>query len=133
MTEWIHVVLAVLGFAISGAIAVWRVSWVVSQSIAKINEQMMVIKAEFNALLELKEAESSSAVGRVYQRFDEYKQSMDINFVRRDMCSIMHDSTAVKLIEYSNATNQKFSELTKKIDMLGDKTDALILKVAEMK
>jgi hypothetical protein len=133
MTDWIHVVIAIIGFAASGTLAVWRVSWVVSQSISKINEQMMTIKAEFNALLELKEAENGKSIGRVYQRFDEYKTHMEENFVRREMCEIMHDSTSLKLVEFSAATNLKFGEINKKLDTQGEKLDSLILKVAGLK
>jgi hypothetical protein len=54
-----------------------RVGFVVASAIAKINEQMSNDKAEFHALLELKEAETGEKIGRVYERFDDYKKNME--------------------------------------------------------
>jgi hypothetical protein len=99
-----------------------RVGFVVASAIAKINEQMATDKAEFHALLELKESEAGEKIGRVYQRFDEYKTSMEANFVRREMCSLMH-----------NGTTEQLNAMAKKLDINGEKLDALILKVAGMK
>ena len=120
--DWIHVAVAIIGFIASGVAAVWRVSWVVAQMVSKIDKQMADTKAEFHALLELKEAEFGKDIGRVYQRFDEYKMNMESNFVRREMCQLMHNGTTAQL-----------AELSKKIDVQGEKLDALIIKVAGLK
>lgn len=90
--------------------------------IVKANEQMATTKAEFHALMELKEAEQGEKVNRVYKRFDEYKTSMESNFVRREMCSLMH-----------SGTTEQLNALSKKLDVNGEKLDALILKVAGMR
>lgn len=99
-----------------------RVGWVVASAIAKINEQMSTMKAEFHALLELKEAEQGEKVNRVYKRFDEYKEHLENSFVRREMCALMH-----------NGTTEQLNAMAKKLDINGEKLDALILKVAGMK
>lgn len=99
-----------------------RVGFVVASAIAKINEQMATMKAEFHALLELKEAEAGERVGRVYQRFDEYKLTFEGNYVRREMCALMH-----------NGTTEQLTAMSKKLDSNSEKLDALIIKVAGMK
>lgn len=110
-----HLIIALLVF-LGGCIGVaLRVGFVVSGLVD-------TIRKEFNARLELIAAEMDGKVGRVYQRFDEYKAHMEDNFIRKEMCSIVHNGTGATLIE-----------LSKKVDVLGDKLDALTIKVAGMK
>ena len=99
-----------------------RVGFVVASAIAKINEQIATTKSEFHALLELKEAEQGEKIGRVYERFDEYKVNMESNFVRREMCSLMH-----------NGTTEQLNAVSKKLDANSQKLDDLIIKVAGMR
>jgi len=120
--EWGHMVIALLVFLGGCLFTAWRIGYVVASFIGKINEQMAAQKAEFHALLELKEAEAGEKVGRVYKRFDEYKNVMENNFVRREMCQLTH-----------NGTTQQLAELNKKMDTQGEKLDALIIKVAGIK
>lgn len=94
-----------------------RVGFVVASAISKINEQMSTMKAEFNALLELREAENGKAIGRVYQRFDEYKGNIESRFVSKEMCNVLHASSSATMIS-----------LEKKIDELVKKVDAILLR-----
>ena len=112
--DWIHVGIAIFGFLASGMAAVWRVSWIVSQIMPKINEQMLTMKAEYNALLELKEAEFGKNIGRVYQRFDEYKEHIEGRFTSKEMCNVLHASSSATMI----SMEKKLDDLTKKVDSL---------------
>jgi hypothetical protein len=75
------------------------------------------IKAEFNARMELAEAEHGKAVGKVYERFDEYKKTLEGSFVRRESCQLSH-----------NNTSQSIMELKASVEKLSDKVDALLMR-----
>ena len=110
--EWFGVILGVLTFLGALLATVIRVSWVVSTAIS-------VMKSEFNALLTLKEAEFDSKIGRVYQRFDEYKTCLESSFIRKEMCDVVHNSTAVAMME-----------VVKRLDKVETKIDALLVSRA---
>lgn len=111
--ELIHTGLALLLFVGGLLGTVWRISWIVSNALSDM-------KREYNALLDLKEAEFDSKIGRVYQRFDEYKVHMENNFIRKDMCSVMHTANA-------NATEEFRKEMLRRMDSMEVKMDALIM------
>ena len=112
-----QLILALVVF-LGGCLATaWRVGWVVASYIAKVNEQMTTMKSEFNALLDLKEAENGKAIGRVYQRFDEYKEHIEGRFVSKEMCNILHASSSATMIS-----------MEKKIDELNKKVDAILMR-----
>lgn len=108
--QWIGTGIA-LALFIGGLLAtVWRVSWIVSQALA-------TMKQEFNALLTLKDAEFDVKIGRIYQRFDEYKDSIESNFIRKEMCTVVHGSNSACL-----------AEIIKKVDSLEKKVDSLLMR-----
>ena len=68
------------------------------------------IKAEFNALIDLKEAEYDKKVCRVYIRLDEHKAQCDDKFISKEMCALMN-----------NGLHENMARLEKKIDLLLEK------------
>jgi hypothetical protein len=80
MVSWLQFGLAVIIF-LGGCLGVaWRFGYVVASLISNI-------KAEFNAELELLESEQDKKIARVYDRFDDFKKSMECTHVRRELCA----------------------------------------------
>ena len=75
-------------------------------------------------MLQLKEAEFDGKIGRVYERFDEYKAHMEDGFIRKEMCQVLHESNA-------NATNEFRKEMLRRMDSMEIKMDALIMGKAK--
>ena len=108
----IQIVVALVGFI--GAVI--SITSVVNGKFAeldkKLNESIATTKGEFNARLEMFEQTQQNKIDRVYVRFDDHKKACDDKFVSRDLCNVMHDTTASQLIEVKVA----IAELSKKVD-----------------
>jgi hypothetical protein len=113
MHDWIQLIIACLVFVVSGIAAVVRVSFA-------IKDAMATIKAEFHALLELEQERRAKDVARVYERFDDYKTHIESkllpDFVRKDMCAVMHTGTAAAV----NEMKIELKELRREISELKD-------------
>lgn len=77
--------LSIAVYIITGLVAVLRVGYIVGKMEAKC-----ATKEE----LERAKAEGDEKRARIYKRFDEYKTHLESNFVRREMCTLMHNETA---------------------------------------
>lgn len=109
--ELIGIAIAILTFVGSCIFTIFRVAWIVSNALSDM-------KREFNALLSLKEAEFDAKIGRQWQRFDEYKVHIEGEFVRRDMCSVVHTNNATATNEFRCEMLRRFESIEKKIDSL---------------
>ena len=105
--ELIHLVIACMVFIGSGIAAVIRVSFA-------IKDALSTVKSEFHAMLELEQERRAKDIARTYERFDEYKCFSDINFVRKDICGVMHNGTAQAITDMKIS----ISDLSKKVDEL---------------
>ena len=62
--------------------------------------------------------ETDAKIGRVYERFDQYKEHMEHEFVRRESCGLTH-----------SGTTQAITSLCLAVDKLNDKIDSILLKI----
>jgi hypothetical protein len=62
----------------------------------------------------------SKKIGRVYERFDEYKNHMegtvDAKFVQKDLCAVMHQTNADNLTGIETRLTIALHQLEKKVD-----------------
>ena len=87
-------------YIITGLVAVLRVGYIVGKMEAKCATKEELEKAK---------AEGDEKRARMYKRFDEYKVHLENNFVRRDMCTLMHNETA-KAVAVLTATVKELTE-----------------------
>jgi hypothetical protein len=55
-------------------------------------------------------------IGKVYSRFDVHKKFLEDNFVRKDMCGVMHQANAENLIGVERRLGEKMKDIEKKVD-----------------
>lgn len=90
--------LGVTTLAIAGIGATVGAVWTISNKIHDIEttvDRKILESAEAHDR-KLKEAQAEGDAKRqtIYRRFDEYKTHLEQNFVRREMCALMHNETA---------------------------------------
>lgn len=138
--QWLMFVLSMIVYLITGIAAILRVGWLlasankdieakiakanadfeskIAESNAKYNQDLLRLKADLDAKVESKitvaKDEGDAKRQRIYARFDEYKNFVETNFVRRDMCGLLHAGTA-SAVEKMTA---KMDDLEKKMDDL---------------
>lgn len=116
--NWIQIAVSSFIFILSGLCAVMKVGYDLAQHEKRLEQRMEEIreglKADYVDRLRSAEITSDSKVSRVYQRFDEYKNMIENSFVRRDVCQVMHQSTAASV-----------TSLASRIDGLESKIDEL--------
>jgi uncharacterized membrane-anchored protein YhcB (DUF1043 family) len=84
-------------YILTGLLAVARVGYVVGKI-----ESKCATKEE----LEKAKTEGDEKRSRIYQRFDEYKAHLETNFVRREICSLMHNETAKAVAELTRMVKE---------------------------
>jgi hypothetical protein len=57
----------------------------------------------------------NARLDRVYLRIDDVKDKFDKNFVRKDVCSVMHTSTAESLKAIEGRINERLDKLEKDV------------------
>ena len=72
--------------------------------------------------------ETDAKVGRMYKRFDEYKDHLEGNFVRRESCNLSHNATAEALRMAADEHRRSYEELKNAILKLNDMVDALLMR-----
>lgn len=102
-------------FLMSGAGAVVTVTFFV-------NRRFQDLSDKFSEKIDQSYRDSETRCTRIYQRFDEFKQTVEQKYVRRDMCTLLHDSTATSIYKLES----KLDTLTNKFDDLKN----LILKTS---
>lgn len=58
-------------------------------------------------------------ISRVYQRFDEHKESVESKFVRKDLCSMVHTNTADHLTQLESRIEKRFDKLELLVATIG--------------
>jgi len=97
--EWLQFVLGVLVF-VGGCLGVAiRIGYIVANTVSKIT------------------LETDSKIGRVYERFDKYKDQMEVNFVRKESCGLTHTNS-----------DHAFATLVNAVEKLNDKVDTLLMR-----
>ena len=99
-SSWIMLGIAVMTFIFSGIAAVARVGYILGEHEKKLEEKITV------------------KVNRVYQRFDEYKNFVEVSFVRKDMCSLLHADTAKAVLQLKEAFEKDIKVLKEQIEDL---------------
>jgi uncharacterized protein Yka (UPF0111/DUF47 family) len=105
--EWVKIGLSIL-FYLAGIIAaVARISYKLGKHEEKISEKL-------DEALKKHKDEVDHKISRIYSRFDEYKTLFESNFVRKEMCDVLHKNTASAVENF----NKKIGHLEIKIDDL---------------
>lgn len=107
--NWIPALINAVAFIFSGLAAVVTITW-------KFSEYEKKIQDEINTKIEVSGKEQDKKTARVYERFDEYKNFIESQFVRKEMCGVMHSNTASAI----NLQNARLDSLEKKMDELKD-------------
>lgn len=102
-------------FLLSGSAAVVTVTWFVNSKIDQLTKYHQKRLEEFRV-------ENESGHQRIWERFDEYKESVMDGFVRKDMCSLLHNTTA-----------RSMEKLESKLDGVVSKVDELKTLILENK
>lgn len=55
-------------------------------------------------------------LNRVYERFDEHKDTVEGIYVRKDNCSLLHNNTASNLAGVESRMDVRFDKLEDKVD-----------------
>ena len=55
-------------------------------------------------------------IGRVYERLDEVKNSVDSTYVRKENCNLLHNNTADNLKSVEGRMDVRFDRLEKKVE-----------------
>lgn len=123
--QWIMLGVNLLVIVCGFVGGVWTLSWTISKRMSQIDSRIdgviASVKGDYEAQLKLLEKETSSKIGRVYQRFDEHKSfledKMENRYVCKDMCNVMH-----------NTTTNEIKGLREDMKALGEKIDRIIEK-----
>jgi hypothetical protein len=100
--EWLQFGLAITVF-LGGCFGVaLRVGYIVANTVNKIT------------------LETDAKIGRMYQRFDEYKVHLESTFVRNESCHLTH-----------NGTTTEMHGVKKQLERLNDKVDAILLRMPQ--
>ena len=81
------------------------------RAVYSIEGRFDTIVKEQDAKLNKAKEEGDEKRRRIYERFDEYKCHIESNFVRRDMCGLMHNETS-KIV---TALVQEIKELKREL------------------
>jgi division protein CdvB (Snf7/Vps24/ESCRT-III family) len=57
----------------------------------------------------------NNRLDRVYSRLDEVRDKIDTQFVRKDVCSVMHTQTAQSLTGLEARITERFNKLEKEV------------------
>lgn len=90
---WIMVIISSCSFVLSGLAAVLRVGYLLAQHEKNTEDKF------------------TGKINRVYQRFDEYKNLVEGTFVRKDMCSVLHNGTAIAVTALKEDMKSEIAEL----------------------
>lgn len=91
---WLAVGTLLLGGIGATVGAVWTISNKIRDIEAGTDKKIKEARIEQDQKLKEAQAEGDEKRARIYARFDEYKTHLETNFVRRDMCGLMHNETA---------------------------------------
>jgi hypothetical protein len=58
----------------------------------------------------------NSKVDRVYERFDEFKKTIKVEFVQKELCKIMHENSSSNLNGLEKRITDSVGKLEKKVD-----------------
>ena len=127
--QWLMFCLSTFVYIVTGLAAIIKVSIQLANNnkdieakIAKANsdfeQKLLTIKTDFDSKIENKitvaKDEGDVKRQRIYARFDEYKNFVETNFVRRDMCGLLHAGTASaveKMMAKVDAVETKLDDL----------------------
>jgi hypothetical protein len=125
--EWLQTVLSWIVFAITGLGAFGGVVWSIAQHEKSLRDEFTTAIAtamkESSSCLEEAIKSGDAKRARIYERFDEYKNLVENQFVRKETCGIMHSSTAqevAKIYARMDGFDSRFNDLNSKLDNMKD-------------
>jgi hypothetical protein len=108
MVSWFQLIISLIVFVVSGLAAVARVSWVV-------RGMKDEIQADCKRMVDEALKHDEEKRGAIFRRLDEVKLNMDMKFVNKEVCQVMHNETArvvarldVKMEAFIERTDKKF-------------------------
>jgi uncharacterized oligopeptide transporter (OPT) family protein len=117
---WIAVATLLIGGVGATVGAVWTISNKIRDIETATDKKLKEARDHHEKQLKEAQAEGDLKRDRIYKRFDEYKTHLEQNFVRRDMCGLMHDATSKAVIRMTE-------------EMAGMKIEMAALKEAVIK
>ena len=96
-----------LGIALSGVLAFWKIWWDIQSFRSDLDVKFEQLRANTEKQLAELRQERERRIGRIYERFDEHKSFVDVNFVRSQMCGLAHQTSL-----------QQFTDLKASVDEL---------------
>ena len=117
---WIAVATLLLGGIGATIGAVWTISNKIRDIETATDKKLKEARDHHEKQLKEAQSEGDMKRDRIYNRFDEYKAHLESNFVRRDMCGLMHDETSKAVIRMTE-------------EMAGMKIEMAALKEAVIK
>jgi uncharacterized membrane-anchored protein YhcB (DUF1043 family) len=109
-TEWLQFGLAIIVFC-GGCLAVaLRIGYIVANTVNKIT------------------LETDAKIGKMWIRFDEYKEHLEKEFVRKETCSLSHVNIATALEMATREYHRAHEELKTQVAKISDKVDVLLMR-----
>lgn len=129
MQAWIHATIAIFMFIGACIVTIWRIGYIIGQREKKLDDKITnlaleleksykkciyaVDKEQDDKRLAL-EKDQEIKRARVYQRFDEYKMFFEGQFVKKDMCALVHDHSSKEMTD----VKAQMAILLEKVDEL---------------
>lgn len=136
-------IISIIWSLVSGMAAVIAVVWNIRGMVArfdkKIDDLNSNMKADFDAKLLMFSETADSKLKRNYDRLDDYKKlneerieqfkkDLELKYVQREMCNIMHTTTTTQFADLKADINRKMDALSANIgkifDILNDRRKA---------
>lgn len=108
--EWLQFGLAIIIFCGGCLTVALRIGYIVANTVNKIT------------------LETDAKIGKVWLRFDEYKEYIEGKFVRKESCLLSHNATATALKMASDEYRRAHEELKSQLVKLSDKVDVLLMR-----
>jgi hypothetical protein len=111
---WLAVATLIVGGVGATITAVWTISNKIRDIETTTDKKLKEHRDEAEERLKEAIMAGDEKRGRIYQRFDEYKTHFEANFVRRELCSLLHADTAKavsRIIEEVSALKKDLSEI----------------------
>lgn len=108
---WTQTIINIIVFVVTGVGAIVTVVYKLSQHEKKLSDNV-------KELLQIQDRYHEKKTTRVYERLDEYKGLVEGQFVRKDMCGVLHLKTA-----------EEVNKIGLRIDLMDQKLDDMKIMI----
>jgi hypothetical protein len=136
-SEIIMTAIACITFIGSGIATIVHLTAEFKDAVIKIKEEfeasLLNIKKETEQAIQLKDAEFSGKLGKMWERFDVHKTFCDNTFVRGQTCAMVHDGAEKAINTLSNSFEKSSGDMSRRMENMETKIDGLIVALLERK